>query len=128
MADYTKFISLAQRLIAKRGRLISLVKLGTPVADPLKPWNGAGAPSDELEISGVPAVFLSTSDTSITTIVKDTDLLKRASNVALVAPHPDGDLRNMTVLVDRGVRCKIEWVQLLEPGDEVCLYVFGVAR
>lgn len=128
MADYSKFISLAQRLIAKRGRFVVLLKLGASASDPAKPWNGAGEPPVLRELTSIPAVFLSTSDSSISTVVTDVDLLKRATDVALIAPHDEFDLRDMTVLVDRGARMKVEWVQVLEPGDGVCLYVFGVSR
>lgn len=127
MSDYTKFVDLAQRLIAKRGRLVSLLELGGSATTD-KPWKGQELASVVTQqVDAVPAVFLPASGSDIKSVIKDDALLKRVSDVALVAPH-EQDLRGVTVLLDRAERLRIEWVQVLEPGNTVCLYVFGVCR
>lgn len=125
MADYSKFVALAQRLIAKRGRAVTMRELSNASSDASKPWKGTGAPTVKVEVPTT-AVFLDPKGSDIKSIVKDDDMLKRVTDVALVAPNVV-DLRNMTQLVD-GKAMKIEWVQVLQPGDTVCLYVFGVTR
>lgn len=126
MADHTEFVELAQELIAEEGRLISLLALGAPAADPTKPWNGAGAPAPVL-LGTVHAVFLPASGPGMGSIVTDKDLLKKVREVALVAPLTGVDLSTATLLRD-GVDYRVEWVQVLKPADQVCLYVFGVTR
>lgn len=126
MADYSKFVALAQRLIAARGRVVTMRQLGAAMSDPSKPWAGTGTPQVITDVNGVKAVFLPVSGSNLTSVVTDEELLKRVTDVALVAPH-EQDLSKMTTIVD-GQEKRIEWVQVLKPGDTVCLYVFGMKR
>lgn len=125
MSNYDNFVALAQRQIAKRGREVTLQTLSASSADASKPWKGQVAPVISAQVVTM-AVFLDPKGLAIASVVKDVELLKRVNDVALVAPG-DVDLRNMTQLVD-GKVLRIEWVQVLQPGDTVCLYVFGVMR
>lgn len=127
MSDHTEFVELAQELIAEEGRAITLQTLGATPADATKPWRGPAAPTvttDE-DVIGVFLPISSMDDLGF--IAKDDDLLKRADQVLLVAPTMV-DLRNMDRVLDKSVVWKVEWVKVLEPGDQVILYAFGVCR
>lgn len=126
MPDHTNFVELAKRLIAKQGRQITLKKLAATTADATKPWKGTGPATTSAEAT-TPAVFLPAQGSGLGKVVTDKELLKRADQVALVAPH-ETDLEDMTIIVDDSVQWKIEWVQVLKPADQLCLYVFGVCR
>jgi hypothetical protein len=126
MADYSKFVALAQKLITKRGRLVSLQQLSGGASDPTKPWKGAGAPAVAVQVDNVPAVFLDAKGLDIKSVIKDDNLLKRATDVALIAPGAV-DFSIMNMILD-GKPMRIEWCHVLKPGDTVCLYVFGMMR
>ncbi len=127
MSDHSKFAELASRLIAKSGRLITLQKLSAG-ANASMPWRGAEAqvPTEPVTLFGA---FLPASGSGLGTIVTNKDLLARVEQVALVAPTQDGTaLEEMTLMQDGGNTYRIDWVQVLKPGDQTCLYVFGVCK
>lgn len=123
MADYSKFVALAQRLIAKRGRAVTLQQQAKG-GDAAKPWK-AGTPG-VVQADAAYAVFLDPTGSDVKTVVTDTELLKRVTDVALVAPGTM-DYSGMTHMMD-GKLLRIEWVKTLKPGDTVCLYIIGVTR
>lgn len=124
MADHTEFVQLAQELISEEGRAISLVRKSVTAVDRTKPWNGIVAAPPE-RIDNVPAVFLPASGLSGTSVTTE-EQLKRVEQVALIAPRAE-DLSLMTHIID-GQEFMVEWVQVLKPAAQVCLYVFGVKR
>lgn len=127
MADHTKFVLLAQRLIAKQGRAITLRKMSAAAEDPDKPWNGPGEPTVALQVD-TGGVFLPAGGTDFSSLSISKEMLARVTQVALVAPN-DAYLGEMDVLLDTDNKTyKIEWVSILKPADQICLYAFGVAR
>lgn len=126
MATYADFIALAQRLIALRGRTCSLVKMSAAAADPTKPWNGPGAPT-ELARADVIGCFVPKSGTDLGQGFISKEQLKRCQEVVLVAPGEE-DYTAFGVLLDDAVRWKVEWVQVLKPGPVPVLYALGVSR
>jgi hypothetical protein len=122
----TDFVALAQRLIASRGRACTLVKLAATAANPAKPWNGPGVPTEQERVDVV-ACFVPPSGTDLGRGFITEEQLKRCDQVALVAPG-EQDYAAFGVLEDEAVRWKIEWVQVLKPGPLVLLYALGVKR
>ena len=127
MANHSKFVTLAKRLIAKQGRQVTLQKLSNTATDASKPWLGAGG-QVVAETCNVFAAFVPYTGNDFGIAVKDEDLVKSTDQMALVA-QADVDLKDFTALLDSdGKQFKINWVQVLKPADEVILYAFGVCR
>lgn len=126
MATNADFIALATRLIAAKGRGVSLVRLSATAADPAKPWNGAGAPTEAARVD-VRACFVPPSGADFGRGFITEDQLKRCDQVALVAPG-SADYAQFSAVEDDVMRWKIEWVQVLKPGEAVLLYALGVKR
>lgn len=122
----TDFVALAQRLIAAKGRSCSLVKMAAAAADPAKPWNGPGTPTEKERVDVV-ACFVPPSGADLGRSFISEEQLKRCDQVALIAPG-EQDYATFGVLADEAVRWKVEWVQVLKPGPLVLLYAFGVKR
>lgn len=126
MADHSKFVALAVRLIEKNGRFVSLQKIsGTTVGSPT-PWKNSAPAAPTSIVQHVPAVFVPVSGKELGSIITDKDMLKRVTQVALIAPHTE-DLSEMTEIIDREV-WRVEWVHILKPADQICLYAFGLTR
>lgn len=127
MADYTKFVKLATRLITAKGRSITLQRLSDSVADPDKPWLGNGEPTITAEVTA-PAVFVPHMGSDLGMVVANPELLSTVDQVALVAPVQEGlELMNQILDTD-GQVWRIEWVQVLKPAEQTVLYVVGVKR
>lgn len=125
MADHSKFVALANRLIEKHGRLVTLQKLSAGPADAAKPWLGAGVPTVAESIDLL-AVFVPAAGSDLGKYISDESLLKRVNQVALVQPAQEG-LELFEQMLD-GSLFKIEWVQVLKPADQTVLYFMGVNR
>lgn len=128
MADYASFVALAQRMIAKRGRTVSVQAFGKPDAAGATPWKATGGTAPLLWSSDQPAVALPVAGSNLSKIITNKDLLKSVSEVLLIAPADGVALAEATAVIDRGTKLTLEWVQVLEPGDTPCLYVYGVKR
>jgi hypothetical protein len=127
MANHTKFLNLAKRLIAKHGRLIELVRIDSPAPDPDKPWNGpVGGPTD-VSLATTMGVMVPFRGNDFGSLWEDFDLSKVSDEILLVAGMPGIDLLQAHKIKDSGDR-KIEWVQHLKPGDLTLMYAFGVNR
>lgn len=125
--DHIEFVELAQEMIDEEGRTIVLQKLSGAAADPQKPWRGEGAPTVEAQ-KAVKAVFLPLqSAVDLGLFVANDDLLKKASQVAIVA-HTDTDLTGFNVIQDMGMAWGVEWCKALRPGELTILYAFGVKK
>lgn len=125
MSNHQKFIDTAFRLIAKHGRdtffeIISAVK-----ADPTRPWRGTDAQPTIL--GPFKAAYVPFRGFTFGSEYTDTQLFKECDEVCLCAGG-QGDLETAHMLVDDGIRFKIEWVQRLKPGDQKILYALGVTR
>lgn len=123
--DFARAVALAQRLINKNGRSVTIQRLDATAADSNKPWRGAGEPTVAQEVPQK-AVFLPSSGTDLGGLVTDDELLKRAEQVCLVAG--DTDLTGFNIISDDSIKWKIEWIQVLKPADVIVLYAIGVKR
>jgi hypothetical protein len=126
MADHTKFVALAKRLIDKQGRTIALQTLSSAAANPAQPWKGPTAPTVSVSVD-TKAVFLPASGNDFSSMSVTKEMLADVTQVALVAPH-ELPLHEMTTMVDKGKTYKVQWCRVLEPADQVCLYAFGVKQ
>ncbi len=128
MAEYDAFAALANRLILKKGRKITLRQLSAVATDPTKPWKGTGAPTAAGTLLNVPAVFLPASGSGLGKDIVSEELLKKVTQVALIPPLQEG-LDVMHEIVDTdGTIWKIDWAQVLKPATQTVLYVFGLTR
>ena len=128
LADYEELVPIVQDLILDNGRLINFVRV-VPTAVGATPWKKADLSSGNVVTTSVPAVFVPPSGFALGIKFISEDLLKRCSQVCLVAPHADGvDLSGTQKIVDGSASWTIEWIEVLRPGDLVLLYAFGVKR
>ena len=127
MAEYDASIAVAIRLITKKGRAVILQKMSNASSDPAKPWRGQGLPVVESSVPNVPACFVPHQGSDMGFISVDVELLKKSEQVALIAPIAEG-LEVNDRISDNGITWKVDWVQVLKPGLQTVLYVFGVSR
>lgn len=125
MADHTKFVALAQKLIAKNGRLVTVCKLPSK-GNSAQPWKNDVAPAPVWSYN-VMAVFLPASGSGLSKILKNKDMLKEVNEVALIAPLDGVALEETSMIVDREQKL-LQWVQALQPAEQACLYVMGMQR
>ncbi|AAT69472.1 gp76 [Alphaproteobacteria phage PhiJL001] len=115
-----------------KGRSVTFVQLDTTASDSTKPWRGDTAPrspaADEEVLS---AVFVPATGGGLGLKWVSDQLLKRAEQVALVAPGSafTKQLENFDeILESDGSRWRIEMVEILQPADVRILYAIGVKR
>lgn len=121
MSDHAKFVALANKLIAKHGRTITIARDGV---DPDAPEWGPQEPVREWE-HDVIAVNLPATGSGLGSIVNNKELLSRVSSVWMIYPVEGCDLTKMTTIVDRTVTLRVDWVESLQPGDQLIMYVVG---
>jgi len=126
--DYDEFTTLALELIRDTGREITIEKLLAAPQDEDKPWRGVGTDGQTVEASvDTFGTFVPPSGTDLGQIVTDKELLKRVEQVVLV-PGNEEPIELYTSILDGGSRWKIDWAQVLKPGDTIVLYAFGIKR
>lgn len=136
MADHTKFLTLARRLIAKDGRQVTFSKLVTTSADGDRPWKGptrdVGDPPPLTGGVTCFAVFLPDGAGFGTTFELES-LFAECEKVLLVAPPSTGeDLTTYHVLVETELALPARWnihmIKTLMPADLALLHAIGVKR
>lgn len=131
--DYEQLANTAKTLVDANGRAITAIRFNQTPTDSNKPWNGPtdpdGTPSATASVYGC---FVPPSGgASLGIDMVDADLLKRVSQICLVAPgtvSPPFDLKTADEIVDSGVHWKVEFVRELKPNTVVLLYIIGVSR
>lgn len=125
MAVHDKFANLAERLINKHGRDVTLRKLSRVLEDADKPWRGTDVdPAVGYEFEHVVrAVFTDYNEDEI-----DGDEVRRGDKRLLVAAKsvPGVDLLKADSLLDEGSVYGIIRGNLLRPGTTEILYDFQV--
>lgn len=129
MPDYVKLAATAERLIAKSGRAITLVKFDRTVETPTKPWRGAEEPrgSNATETPTVGVFVEPSSATKLGMSAEVTDLLKRSQQMIMLSTQVDISAYNEVVDSD-STRWKIIGMEKLRPGETTLLYFVGVKR
>lgn len=125
MAIHDKYANLAERLISKHGRSVTLAKLSRTPEDSDQPWRGTDPdPEVGYEFSlEVVAVFIDYNEDEI-----DGDAVRRGDKRLLVAAKPVAgtDLLKADCLLDDGSVYGIIRGNLLKPGTTEILYDFQV--
>lgn len=126
MADYSRQIATAQRLIAAKGRPVGFFSRATQPANPLRPLDGPAAPV--VEVEGVPAVFVSPG-AALGFGVRNADLFGACSQIAIIAADGEHDFSLYKMMEDfDGSEWKVNHTEKLQPAEEPILYFIGVSR
>lgn len=120
---YDETVAVVKTAIAEYGRMTSFYS--PQDVSGAQPWKNQQLSS---LLTTVPAVFVPASGDSLGEDIVSEEMLRRVSEVCLVAPDDAADLRDCTEIKDRSVTYAVEWVSVLQPGDTVLLYIFGVKR
>lgn len=130
--NYTQLAATAKALVDANGRDVTVIRFDQTPQDTNKPWNGPADPDATPDATAtVKGCFVSTDERVLGGLTVDEDLLKRTSEVCLIAPgtvSPPYDLRTANEIIDGTEHLKITFVQRLKPADVVLLYFVGVAR
>jgi hypothetical protein len=129
MADHSSFLKTARRLVSKHGRSVSFYKLSNTIANPAKPWEGAGVPT-ETGLVTTNAVFLPhAGELELGKVIHDMEVFRKAEQMIMVAPPTSGvNLEEYHLMVDGSVRWRIEVIRTIKPANLAVLYVAGVCR
>lgn len=127
---YARLIVTAQRILASRGREVTLVSFNETPQNAAQPWKGPvdarGTPAAQLVVN---AAFVPPSSQillGLDTVV--TDLLKRSEQICIVAPGATADLKIYQSISDGGQFWTIDEINELKPGNSVVLGFIGVSR
>ena len=125
MADHAKFVAVANKLINKHGRQVSIKSLSGS-SDATKPWRGDATGTET--VLGTPlAVFVPSKGFDFGSDFVTDQLLMSVSEVCLVAGG-NGDFENGHLITDESIDYRIEWTSRLRPADKTILYAFGIKR
>lgn len=132
LIDYTTIAETALTLIEGTGREITVIRFNQTPADTDYPWEGPADPRSSPDATtDVYATFVSPSQASeLGMETVDADLLKRTSDIAIVAPGPTltFDLSTANEVTDGDITKKILDVQKLKPGATTLLYFLFLAK
>ena len=124
----------ARSLIAKKGRLVSFIKLDITPADSSKPWRGAAdaRATPASTVANVAAVFVPPSSAQALGFRMQTSQLdERVEQIAIVSTGGtvQTDLSDYDEVIDSdNSRWKIEFVEKLAPAEVNILYFVGMRR
>lgn len=127
--DYSRALAMAQRLVARYGRLIGLQGVSAGPADANNPLAGPAPAPDPL--TGIRAAFVEPSGLSSLGIdAALVGLFANCTQIAIVAPVSGmPDFSDMKFLIDTDTKVwKIERISTFKPGDVTLLYYIGVSR
>lgn len=116
----------AERLIDKHGRDVVLQILSEVPQDPEKPWRGNKQAVTKEYTDRVAVIPAYTMHNNLGVLGYSEDLLTRFEE--LVICPPTEDYNNVKVIIDKGVKWRVEWTSVLRPGNETILYLFGIKR
>lgn len=124
--DYSGPQALAQRMITKFGRTITVLKSNnTTEVSPGKPWKGYT--EADTELAAVPAVFVADFGQLLVDMSDNefASLIARDENACMVAKLdvPSDDLTDNHKVIDGSVTYQIERVLQFRPGPVVIFYV-----
>lgn len=113
----TTLAQLAERLIAKNGRVVTLCRAARQPLNPEKPWLGTDCANDSTQVR---AVILDYTEEDI-----DGSRIKRGDRRALVAALPTSlDFRQWDLLVDGETEFRIIAAEITQPGTVLILWEF----
>lgn len=134
MAEYDNAIALAERLLLKKGRLITLASVSTTPADSAEPWRGADRVATPDTTITVRAAFVPPNTvrqfglTSLglgSEIMGTTEMYEQVA----IASNNDRDFRPYSYVIDTDTsEWKIIGLQQLRPGAQFVLSFIGLRR
>lgn len=123
MAVHDKFAALAERLIAKHGRPMTLKQLSRDPANASQPWRGpaTSTASGYADTEDVIAVVTDFDEEEI-----DGTLVKRGDKKVIVAAKPSAtkDLSDFDVLLDGTLLYHLGACNTVHPGTTKIMYTF----
>jgi hypothetical protein len=136
--DYSRAKEVADRLIARFGRPITLKQWSRTPADPTRPWRGAaptvGDPPAENRLTlSLHGVFVPPNQVRIFGLsalgdsTEYVDLMTFSEQIIITYPG-DNDVRSYMVVNDGVQDYGVTAVQILKPGPEQILAFIGVRR
>lgn len=130
MANTTKIIATAQRLIKADGRLISLIEFNETPGNASRPWLGPSNPvTTPKETLQVYAVFGSPGGIlALGRSDEVNDLIKSSEQIAIVSPGKDVDMTKYHQVLDGTVYWKISGRQIFKPGTALLIAYLGLTR
>lgn len=126
LIDYAALVEDVRALIDGTGREVTFKRLTSFSPDPEKPWKPEQIPDESTDVYATFVPLSSLQELGF--VVTDSELLKRASQACIVAPHATVDLSKSHVLVDDGVAWRVHWCSVLRPGDTELLLAFGISQ
>lgn len=133
-AFYTKLQATANKIIADKGRDLTLIAENETAADPSKPWEGASALAVEstLAIKGAFVPPNTVRQFGVTALGLGTEFmdLMDMSEQVIIAATGDNDVRDYRTVLDsyQGDRWGIIGIQQLRPGNVGVLSFILVRR
>ena len=127
MADHARFVSLANKLIAKQGRAVGLYKIDKTATDPDTPWKGSGGQQARIGTGDVFAVYVPVAGSELGIEFIDKELLRNCDEVCLIGGS-DLPFNTAEIIKDNGVDWKVNWIRELKPADKSILVAYGVSR
>jgi hypothetical protein len=131
--DYEELAQTAKELVDEAGRSVTIIRFNQTPADSGKPWHGPtsprGTPDATATVIGCFVPLSTGSSLGLDSL--DIDLMKRTTEVCLVAPgttSPPFDLTTANEIVDGGINKKVSFVRRLKPADTTLLYFIGIER
>lgn len=129
MADLTKLVATAQRLIKANGRSVTFIRHDQTLGDVAKPWQGptdARAKPNDTSVQN--AVFLEPSSAPKLGIsTEQSDLVMNSEQIMMVSPGTV-DLTAFQEVLDGTTYWKITTIEVLRPGAVTLLAYVGVKR
>lgn len=126
MSDHQEFVDLAIELIDENGRAVSFQLLDKSAANPSQPWRGLGSPDCRKQINSN-AAMIPAYGYRFGTFGIEADLMKRTQLLVVVAAT-DPDIKFTDKIIDNADEYGVLWFQLLKPGDQEILYIFGASK
>jgi hypothetical protein len=133
MVDYVKLAGIAERLVNKSGRAVTLVRNPTTMADPMKPWKGPDFVDGEEITLDVKAVFVTPNQVRIFGLsalgdsTQFVDMVAVSEQIMILFPG-ENDIKQFQTVRDGTVNWNITAIQILKPADTTLLAFMGTRR
>lgn len=130
MADYSRQIATALRMISAKGRRVAFLTTTSGPANPAQPLSGPAAPATSLDVENVPAVFVQPSSLQALGFgARVTELFAACTEIAILPAFGGKDFTKYKFMKDYdGSTWKIEYAEKLQPAEQPILYFVGVRR
>jgi len=119
MSEYASSIALAQRLINKKGRVVTVSKATVAPADPAKPWDADQTAEETVDLRAVAFPVESKYVDGTTVVVTDKQMYVAAADTTF-------PITTQCKVTDKGYQRQVIMVDELEPGEDRVMYTLVV--